>query len=295
MSHQDPKNQIGPKQMKEHKKRALQRGIMITFISVSLLSLWLFIAYQFGWLTGAVTRTAAAWIGQLTPAISAWLMHHIGQGEGSFYSFRRPTLKWMFRGWILGIGLPSAAFGVTGIFGWGSFASSWSDVMENIREQGFVSLPSDVSVLLLYVLFSLFVVPLLLTFFALGEEIGWRGYLLSQLLVFGRRKALLLSGLFWSVWHIPLVMVGQVYPGHPAAGSLLIVPFITGVGVILGHLRMSSRSIWIPSLAHGTFNAQMAGPAAVLVSAFSPVSGGFMGVAGILVIWSIALWLLWKQ
>jgi membrane protease YdiL (CAAX protease family) len=90
-------------------------------------------------------------------------------------------------------------------------------------------------------------------------------------------------------------MVGQVYPGHPAAGSLLIVPFITGVGVILGHLRMSSRSIWIPSLAHGTFNAQMAGPAAVLVSAFSPVSGGFMGVAGILVIWSIALWLLWKQ
>jgi uncharacterized protein len=295
MIHQDPKNPICPKQLKQLQKKALQRGIMITFVAVGLLSLWLCIAHQFGWLTGGVTRTTAAWIGQMTPAVSAWLMHRIGQGEGTFYGFRRPTLKWLFWGWILGIGLPSAAFGVTGMFGWGSFASSWSDVMENIREQGFVSLSSDVSVLLVYALFSLSVVPLLLTFCALGEEIGWRGYLLSQLLVFGRRRALLLSGLLWSVWHIPLVLVGQAYPGHPVAGLLLVFPFITGVGVILGHLQLSSQSVWIPSLAHGTFNAQMAGPAAVLVSASSPVTGGFMGVAGILVIWPIALWLLWKQ
>jgi membrane protease YdiL (CAAX protease family) len=295
MIHQDPKNPICPKQLKQLQKKALQRGIMITFVAVGLLSLWLCIAHQFGWLTGGVTRTTAAWIGQMTPAVSAWLMHRIGQGEGTFYGFRRPTLKWLFWGWILGIGLPSAAFGVTGMFGWGSFASSWSDVMENIREQGFVSLSSDVSVLLVYALFSLSVVPLLLTFCALGEEIGWRGYLLSQLLVFGRRRALLLSGLLWSVWYIPLVLVGQAYPGHPVAGLLLVFPFITGVGVILGHLQLSSQSVWIPSLAHGTFNAQMAGPAAVLVSASSPVTGGFMGVAGILVIWPIALWLLWKQ
>ena len=195
----DFKNQIFLRQLERLQKKALQRRIIITFIAVSLLSLWLLIAHQFGWLTGVATRTMTAWIGQMTPAISAWLMHRIGQGEGTFYGFRRPTLKWVFRGWILGIGLPSLAFVTTVILGWGSFASSWPEILQNIQEQGFVSLSSDVSVVIVYVLFSLFVIPLLLTFFALGEEIGWRGYLLSQLLVFGRRKALLLSGLLWSV------------------------------------------------------------------------------------------------
>ncbi|WP_460416427.1 hypothetical protein [Planifilum fimeticola] len=295
MIHQDPKNPICPKQLKQLQKKALQRGIMITFVAVGLLSLWLCIAHQFGWLTGGVTRTTAAWIGQMTPAVSAWLMHRIGQGEGTFYGFRRPTLKWLFWGWILGIGLPSAAFGVTGMFGWGSFASSWSDVMENIREQGFVSLSSDC-----------------VRFTCLCAILFICCSIVVDLLCFGRGDRLegvsfIVAARFWPSKSITPLRLALVRVAHSTGFGRAGLPRPSG-GRIASRVSIYNRSgcytgtssIVIPKCldsisCHGTFNAQMAGPAAVLVSASSPVTGGFMGVAGILVIWPIALWLLWKQ
>jgi membrane protease YdiL (CAAX protease family) len=44
----------------------------------------------------------------------------------------------------------------------------------------------------------------LATTFSLAEEIGIRGYLLPKLLPLGRKRALLVSGLVWATWHMPL-------------------------------------------------------------------------------------------
>jgi membrane protease YdiL (CAAX protease family) len=41
------------------------------------------------------------------------------------------------------------------------------------------------------------------TIFALGEEVGWRGYLLPRLLSLGPTRAILLSGLVHGIWHFP--------------------------------------------------------------------------------------------
>ena len=40
--------------------------------------------------------------------------------------------------------------------------------------------------------------------FALAEEIGMRGYLQPRLMSLGRTRALLLVGLVWGTWHMPL-------------------------------------------------------------------------------------------
>jgi len=62
-----------------------------------------------------------------------------------------------------------------------------------VRAWGLVTLLSNL-------VFSLLLdVPL-----AFGEELGWRGYLLPQLSVIGRRRALLLSGLLHGIWHLPV-------------------------------------------------------------------------------------------
>lgn len=42
---------------------------------------------------------------------------------------------------------------------------------------------------------------------SLGEELGWRGYLLPQLLSVGRTRALVLVGLIWAAWHMPLIFL----------------------------------------------------------------------------------------
>jgi membrane protease YdiL (CAAX protease family) len=42
---------------------------------------------------------------------------------------------------------------------------------------------------------------LLLALVTLGEELGWRGFLLPHLVDLGERRALILSGAIWGLWH----------------------------------------------------------------------------------------------
>ena len=39
-----------------------------------------------------------------------------------------------------------------------------------------------------------------------AKELGWRGYLLPKLMPLGEKKALLISGLIWGLWHAPQVL-----------------------------------------------------------------------------------------
>ena len=62
--------------------------------------------------------------------------------------------------------------------------------------------------------------PLINTLFALGEELGWRGFLLPSLLPLGQWRAILMSGLIWGVWHAPAILQGHNYPSQPVLGVL---------------------------------------------------------------------------
>jgi membrane protease YdiL (CAAX protease family) len=90
----------------------------------------------------------------------------------------------------------------------------------------------------------------------LGEEIGFRAYLLPRLVQLGTARALVLSGLMHAVWHFPLMLLTPVYP---ILGSWLIVgPIIlvtiTAAGVFYGYLQLNSKSVWPATLAHGVVN-----------------------------------------
>jgi membrane protease YdiL (CAAX protease family) len=90
----------------------------------------------------------------------------------------------------------------------------------------------------------------------LGEEIGWRGYLLPHLLPLGRTRALLLSGLLQGIWHLPLLLWTPFY--HQGGDRLTVVILflltLTVGGVFYGYLRLTSKSVWPAALAHGAFN-----------------------------------------
>lgn len=95
---------------------------------------------------------------------------------------------------------------------------------------------------------------------AAGEEIGWRGYMLTRLIESGAPAPLLLSGLIWALWHLPLIFTGQ-YAGvarTPVSIALFAVD-IVGLGFIFAWLRLSSGSIWPCILAHGVWNATVFG------------------------------------
>ena len=91
---------------------------------------------------------------------------------------------------------------------------------------------------------------------ALGEELGWRGWLLPKLMPLGAVPAIVASGVIWGLWHAPLVLLGYNYPTVPGwLGVLCMIAMCILIGAIFGWLRLRSRSVWPAALAHGAFNA----------------------------------------
>jgi membrane protease YdiL (CAAX protease family) len=62
--------------------------------------------------------------------------------------------------------------------------------------------------------------------FALGEEIGMRGYLQPRLMSLGRNRALFLVGLVWATWHMPLIFLAPAVAFR--TGNLLFFPLFYG-------------------------------------------------------------------
>jgi uncharacterized protein len=116
---------------------------------------------------------------------------------------------------------------------------------------------------------SIAVTTIIFTVVLLGEEIGWRGYLLFRLaeLTSGRRAALL-TGAFHAIFHLPLLLLTTTY--QSAGSRWIVVPMVmvtlTLAGVWYGWLRLWSGSIWPVSLSHSTFNNLMEGVGGVAIA-----------------------------
>lgn len=113
----------------------------------------------------------------------------------------------------------------------------------------------------------------------LGEEIGWRGYLLYGLKnSCGSVKAVIFTGIIWGFWHAPMIAMGHnygtAYPGYPVAGILLMVIFCVAIGVIESYLTLRTDSVLPAAICHSAVNGLAAiGIGFVNTSEYNPLLG----------------------
>jgi len=127
---------------------------------------------------------------------------------------------------------------------------------------------------------------------SLGEELGWRGYLLPQLESLGPRRAMLLTGLAQTVWHFPMIFLTTLY--HPEGNPLIVIPlFFASVmiieGFFIGYLRLATGSVWPASIAHSAHNAFVEMFAGLTVASGPLVAEYLLGESGILTLAGYAL------
>ena len=105
---------------------------------------------------------------------------------------------------------------------------------------------------------AMLLAPLLNAIPTFGEEFGWRGYLQPKLMPLGGRKAVLLTGVIWGVWHWPVILMGYNYGldyfGAPFLGPLAMVWFTVALAVIFGWLSLKAQSVWPAVIGHGALN-----------------------------------------
>lgn len=95
---------------------------------------------------------------------------------------------------------------------------------------------------------------------ALGEEGGWRGYMMPKLIrLIGLPKAIIVGGIIWGLWHAPLTCCGHNfgtnYPGFPYLGVAFMCVFCTLIGIILTFVTIQTQSIWPATFMHSINNA----------------------------------------
>jgi len=145
-----------------------------------------------------------------------------------------------------------------------------------------------------------FVIQVVLFTFTLvlGEELGWRGYLLPTLKSMGWTRALVLVGLIHAAWHMPLIFLTPLY--HSAGNRLIVLPLFVGTIVaesfFLGYLRIYTGSVWPASIGHSVHNAAWGTLAVFTVTSFPVVVNEYLaGDNGILILVGAAIAAIWVR
>jgi membrane protease YdiL (CAAX protease family) len=91
---------------------------------------------------------------------------------------------------------------------------------------------------------------------ALGEEIGWRGFLLPRLTdQFGFTLGCLISGCVWAVWHYPGLLWADYNAGtDPRFALTCFTLMVIADAFIMGWLRLKSGSLWPCAMLHASHN-----------------------------------------
>jgi len=164
-----------------------------------------------------------------------------------------PARKYAFQSWAIPLCYAIVAYAVVWSFRLGGFPNH--EFMEQIVVR--MGLPvSPMSATVLYVLLggSFGMARGLAS--ALGEEIGWRGFLVPELFKrVGFTGTALISGVVWSCWHYPLLIWGDYNSGTPTwYGLTCFTVMVISLSFLFAWMRLKSGSLWTGALLHASHN-----------------------------------------
>ena len=189
--------------------------------------------------------------------------------------------RWWWIGWLLMPVIAMATLGITLLMP----GAQWTPDGEMVK-QSMQNMPEGIGVwglIGITLLSGLFAGATINAFFAFGEEIAWRGFLMKEFKGKKFLSAVLWIGVIWGFWHSPLILNGHNYPQHPVAGAFMMVILCILLTTMLMYFRKKSGSVIVAAIMHGTMNA-VAGVSAIVVTPANDLLYGAAGLAGMIVL-----------
>ena len=206
----------------------------------------------------------------LTPAITAIITRlFFYKPKFSDANLRLGKLGDYFKFWIISIGITVLSYVFFTLFGSITWDFAGQVFLNRLAEQ-FAAVGQDINaslppgftpmtMLMIYFFGGLTIfniLPGIITGF--GEEFGHRGFMFPQLYKIKPWIGIIIGGVIWYAWHLPLALVIPQTAQYPLWQNLLNF-LILAIGSVctftyLAYIYVKSRSVWVTSLAHITMN-----------------------------------------
>jgi membrane protease YdiL (CAAX protease family) len=205
--------------------------------------------------------------------------------------------KWFLVAWLIMPVITFSSVGVSLLFNDITYSSEMAGFVKRLEplmspeqiEQMKLSLDSLPVNFLWIILFQGLIAGLTVNAVAgFGEELGWRGFLLSEFKNMKFIKASIIIGFIWGIWHAPLILMGHNYPQHPQVGVLMMIVLSILLTPLFVYITIKSKSVIAASIMHGTMNA-VAGISIMLIEGGNDLTVGIAGFSGFI---TIALFIL---
>ncbi|QLG50617.1 CPBP family intramembrane glutamic endopeptidase [Natrinema halophilum] len=196
-------------------------------------------------------------------------------------------LRWVGLAWVTPVALVAATIGVGTAFPGVSFTTDYTAYLlelglpqeqaaETVAQLETVPVPPAV----LFVVQGLVAGLTINALAALGEELGWRGLLLTELAPLGFWKFSLFTGAVWGIWHAPIILQGHNFPDAPLAGVFVMTAATIAMTPIYTYLTLRARSVLAATVLHGSFNG-LGALSLVYLTGAGNLATAPVGVAGI--------------
>jgi membrane protease YdiL (CAAX protease family) len=159
------------------------------------------------------------------PAVGALV---VSWADGSLVELRQRLTAWRSpRSFLLALGIPFAISGAAALL--------WAVAGHGAPGLGSVS-----------------AIELVIFVLVIGEETGWRGFLLPRLRGhLGLPAAGLVSGIVWSLWHLPIYL----QPGQGLAAFAVFTWWVIPFAVLMAFVAERARfSVLVATVMHGAAN-----------------------------------------
>ena len=193
--------------------------------------------------------TGAMW----SPGLAAFATKKIFGEDIRDLPWRWPAMRWAWLAYLIPIGYALPVYLVVWLTGLGAF--NLSMLPKIATDFGWKHLP-PVLTLFLFVLITATLGMIGRVSRALGEEIGWRGFLVPELSkVVGFPGIGLISGLMWAAYHYPVLLFADYNAGAPAWYGLTCFTIMAVSGsFIMAWMTLRARSLWPAVILHASHN-----------------------------------------
>jgi membrane protease YdiL (CAAX protease family) len=279
--------------MGERKARIWQKIACFYLLTMAMSGAFSALAIQAGKLDAGnlLYVTGSMW----SPALAAFMTKRIFGERIRDLPWGWGAAKYAWLGYLIPIAYALPLYLIVWISGLGGFADA-TFVRQTAETFGWRNFPAGV-VLPLFVLLTATAGLVGKTSRALGEEIGWRGFLVPELAKVTTFTGVgLMSGLMWSAYHFPVLIFADYNAGTPVWFGLTC--FTLGVvaeSFIFAWLTLRSGSLWPAALLHGSHNLWIqsiltpltrdTGPTEYIIDEFG-VGLVITTVIGALIVWS---------